>query len=246
MALMSVSSIAPFTQIVQKTISAQVFQSMIAQSVSATVSSLMLPLIIMCAILTSLSFARDYEQGMMQSTLSLPVSRKLYFITKFAAVILPLTLLAWFFTTFFVIITFYSNALLALQLSFFALPVSFLFLMFCGSLGVLIALTIKRTIPTVLATMLTNFFLWFTASVNTSYALSVGGDFANYLALNPYKTSLIFLNKLLNFKEMTASQTGTFESTLPVEFYGILAIVYAFILTIPIFIYFYRRFEICE
>lgn len=248
MAVMSVSSISPFANIVEQSTSSAVFQSMAAESVSATVISLMLPLILMCAILMSLSFARDYEQGLMQSLLSLPISRKLLFTTKYVAVILPLTLLSWFFTTLFVGITFYSNPLLVLQLSFLALPVSLLFLMFCGGIGVLVALVIKRTIPTVLAVMLSNFFFWFIASVNSSYAVSLGEDFANYLNLTPYKVPIVFLNKLLGVAPSVASSsiTNSLESSLSVGSFGVLAIFYALILLIPTFVYFCRRFEICE
>jgi hypothetical protein len=191
----------------------------------------------------------------MQSLLSVPVSRKLFFTIKFVAVILPLTLLSWGFTTFFVGMTFYSSPWLVLQLSFFALPVSLLSLMFCGGISVLIALTIKRTIPAVLTALLANFFFWFPTTISTSTALWEGSTYANYLCLTPYKGALVFLDKLLGIVPIGLDAIHTngsmplseaLEFSLPVGFFAVLLVFYACVLVIPMFVYFCRRFEICE
>ncbi len=248
MAVMTIVSVRPLSDIVLHSEFPAAFQSAITGSVGATVASLMLPWVIMCGVLMALSFARDYEQGLIQSLLSVPVSRKLFFTVKFVAVILPLTLLSWGFTTFFVGMTFYSSPWLVLQLSFFALPVSFLSLMFCGGLSVLIALTIKRTIPAVLTALLANLFFWFPTTISTSTALWEGNSFANYLCLTPYKGALVFLDKLLGVvpKGLTESMADALEYTLSGSSFGVLLIFYACVLVIPMFVYFYRRFEICE
>jgi len=254
MAVMTIFSVRPLTEIVSHSEFSTAFQSALTGSVSATVASLMLPWVIMCGVLMSLSFARDYEQGMMQSLLSVPVSRKLLFTVKFVAVILPLTLLSWFFTTFFVGITFYSSPWLVLQLSFFALPVSLLSLMFCGGISVLIALTIKRTIPAVLTALLANLFFWFPTTIRTQHALMEGAGYANYLCLTPYKGALVFLDKLLGIAPMGidivpvggSSLADALEYSLPAGSFAVLLVFYAFIFAIPMFVYFYRRFEICE
>ena len=184
----------------------------------------------------------------MQSLLSVPVSRKLFFTVKFVAVILPLTLLSWGFTTFFVGLTFYSSPWLVLQLSFFALPVSLLSLLFCGGISVLIALTIKRTIPSVLTALLANFFFWFPTTISTNTALYEGASYANYLCLTPYKGALVFLDKLLGAVPMgvTESMRDALEYSLTWDSFGILLVFYAFVLVIPMFVYFCKRFEICE
>ena len=248
MAVMTIISVSPLTEIVRHSEFSVAFQSAITGSVSATVASLMLPWVIMCAVLMSLSFARDYEQGLMQSLLSVPVSRKLFFTVKFVAVVLPLVLLSWGFTTFFVGLTFYSSPLLVLQLSFFALPVSLLSLMFCGGLSVLIALTIKRTIPSVLTALLANFFFWFPSTMSTASLLWVGSSYANYLCLTPYKGALVFLDKLLGIVPigLTESMADALEYSLTWDSFGVLLVFYAFVLVIPMFVYFSRRFEICE
>ncbi len=255
MAVMTIVSVRPLSEIVLHSEFPAAFQSAITGSVGATVASLMLPWVIMCGVLMTLSFARDYEQGLMQSLLSVPVSRKLFFTAKFAAVVLPLALLSWGFTTFFVGMTFYSSPWLVLQLSFFALPVSFLSLMFCGGLSVLIALTIKRTIPSVLTALLANFFFWFPTTISTQHALMEGAGYANYLCLTPYKGALVFLDKLLGIvpKGIDAIPMGSsstladaLEYSLPAGNFGLLLVFYACVLVIPMFVYFYRRFEICE
>ncbi|MGD6810473.1 MAG: hypothetical protein ACQCN3_12310 [Candidatus Bathyarchaeia archaeon] len=255
MAVMTLTSVRPLTDIVLHSEFPAAFQSAITESVSSTVASLMLPWIIMCAVLMALSFARDYESGLMQSLLSVPVSRKLFFTVKFVAVILPLALLSWGFTTFFVGLTFYSSPWLVLQLSFFALPVSLLSLMFCGGVSVLIALTIKRTIPSVLTALLANFFFWFPTNISTFSSLMNGASYANYLCLTPYKGALAFLDKLLGIVPIginavplggSSPIADALEYSLPASSFAVLLVFYACVLVIPTFVYFSRRFEICE
>jgi ABC-type transport system involved in multi-copper enzyme maturation permease subunit len=247
MAVMATLLVQPITKIVSHSNFSVVIQSIVTENVSSVVSSLMLPLVVMCAVLMSLSFARDYESGLMQSILSAPVSRKMLFTVKFFAVVLPLTLLTWIFTTFFVGLTFYSSPWLVLQFSLFALPVAFLFLMFCGSISVLIALMVKRTIPAVLTAFLVNFSIWYPTTIITGSALIEGASYANYLCLTPYKGALVFLNKLLGIVPMiTSDYADAFELSLSAGDFGALLIVYVCILLIPLFVYFSRRFEICE
>lgn len=248
MAVMTIVSVRPLTEIVLHADFPTAFQSAITGSVGATVASLMLPWVIMCGVLMALSFARDYEQGLMQSLLSMPVSRKLFFTVKFVAVILPLALLSWGFTTFFVGLTFYSSPWLVLQLSFFALPVSFLSLMFCGGISVLVALTIKRTIPSVLTALIANFFFWFPTTIYTSAPLSEAPSYVNYLCLTPCRGALVLLDKMLGIvpKIVTPSIADTLEYNLSAGSFGVLIVFYAFVLVIPMFVYFCRRFEICE
>ena len=98
MAVMATYLVQPITQVVGHTAFTVTLESVVIKNVSTVVSSLMLPLVVMCAVLMSLSFARDYESGLMQSILSAPVSRKMLFTVKFFAVVLPLALLTWIFT----------------------------------------------------------------------------------------------------------------------------------------------------
>ncbi|MDR2700735.1 MAG: ABC transporter permease [Nitrososphaerota archaeon] len=100
MVVLSVASIMPLTEIYTTGAFSVALQSAIIGSVSATMTALMLPLMLMCAVLVTLSFSRDYESGLMQSLLSVPISRRLVFIVKFVAVALPLVLLSWGITTF--------------------------------------------------------------------------------------------------------------------------------------------------
>jgi ABC-type transport system involved in multi-copper enzyme maturation permease subunit len=247
MAVMATYLVQPITQVVSHSDFSVTLQSVVAENVVSVVSSLMLPLIVMCAVLMSLSFARDYESGLMQSILSEPVSRKMLFTVKFFAVVLPLALLTWIFTTFFVGLTFYSSPWIVLQFSLFTLPVAFLFLTLCGSIGVLVALTVKRTIPAVLTAFLVNFALWYPSTIKTGIAFIEGASYANYLCLTPYKGALVFLEKLLGIVPKMLSDNGyALELSLNASDFGALQIVYVCILVIPLFVYFSRRFEICE
>ncbi len=247
MAVMATYLVQPITRVVSHSDFSVTLQSVVAENVSSVVSSLMLPLVVMCAVLMSLSFARDYESGLMQSILSAPVSRKMLFTVKFFAVVLPLALLTWIFTTFFVGLTFYSSPWLVLQFSLFALPVAFLFLMLCGSIGVLVALIVKRTIPAVLTAFLVNFALWYPTTIITGIAFIRGDFFANYLCLTPYKGALVFLDKLLGTEpKILPDYAYALELSLSAVDFGALLIVSVCILVIPLFVYFSRRFEICE
>ncbi|MDR2203641.1 MAG: hypothetical protein LBE76_05020 [Nitrososphaerota archaeon] len=248
MAVMTLMSVQPITEIVRHSEFLDIFRSAVMGSVSATVASLMLPWIIMCSVLMALSFARDYESGLMQSILSTPISRKMFFMVKFFAVVLPLVLLSWVLTTFFVGLTFYSSPWLVLQLSFYMLPVSFLSLMFCGGLGVLVALVVRRTIPAVLTSLLANFFIWYPTTIDTKRALMEGVGYANYLCLTPHDGALVFLDKLLGIvpKGIPLEIADALEYTLPASSFAVLLVFYVCILVIPMFVYFIRRFEICD
>jgi len=238
MAMIAFLFVQPITEIIEHSKFSIFFQSALVESVRSTVSSLLLPLVVMCGVLMALSFARDYESGLMQSVLSVPVSRKMFFAAKFFAVVLPLALLSWVLTTFFVGLTFYSSPWLVLQFSFYVLPVAFLSLMFCGGIGVLAALVIKHNIPAVLTSLLANLFLWFLTTIDPSSP--------NYLCLTPYKGALVFLDKLLGIAPKLNPMPGMLEFTLPASAFGVLLIFYACILVIPMIVYFSRRFEICE
>jgi ABC-type transport system involved in multi-copper enzyme maturation permease subunit len=260
MAVLTLMSVEPITQLNTHAVFPSVFRYAVVSSVSATVSSLMLPWVIMCGVLMALSFAKDYESGLMQSLLSMPISRKMFFTVKFFAVVLPLVLLSWVLTTFFVGLSFYSDPWLVLQFSFYVLPVSFLSLMFCGGLGVLVALVVKRSIPAVLTSLLANFFIWYPTTINTLNELMKGADYVNYLCLTPHKGAWVFLNKLLGipcpyFQYISGDPflvvgpkefTSSLEYILPASSIAVLLVFYACVLVIPMFVYFCRRFEICE
>jgi hypothetical protein len=144
-------------------------------------------------------------------------------------------------------LTFYSSPWLVLQLSLFALPVAFLFLMFCGSIGALVALVVKRTIPAVLTAFLVNFALWFPTTIITEVAFKEGAFYANYLCLTPYNGALVFLDKSLGIVPKISSEfADALEISLSAVDFGALLIVYVSILMVPLFVYFWRRFEICE
>jgi ABC-type transport system involved in multi-copper enzyme maturation permease subunit len=218
------------------------FNSWVADALSSNITSQMLPLVILCGILVSLSFARDYEQGLMQTLLSSPVSRASVFIIKFLAVVIPLTLISWVVTLLILVLNFYSDAatvFTVIQFATVALPITFLALTFYAGLATLIALTIKRTIPTVLTSILLGFSAWFITELNTD---AIGG-IANYLALTPYRAPLVSLGRTLG---LTYSPPDALENVLPTWNFIGLTVFYALVFVIPMYLYFTRRFEVRE
>ncbi|MEM2081122.1 MAG: ABC transporter permease subunit [Candidatus Bathyarchaeia archaeon] len=236
MTLISISAIPTLVKISVQNDAYSTFRLMVINGVSDIVTSQMLPLIMLCAILMALSFARDYEQGLMQSLLSSPISRTSLFILKFLAVILPLTALSWGFLIFFLILSYYSNVSLVLEFSIIALPIIFLALMFYGGIATLASLVIKRAIPSVLTAMSAAFFFWFITTLKTE----IIGSIAEYLALTPYKAPLVLLNRIIGL----SYPVGTLENGLPLWTFAALTLFYACIFVFPTYVYFIRGFEV--
>jgi ABC-type transport system involved in multi-copper enzyme maturation permease subunit len=217
------------------------FNYLVTESLVRITSTQMLPLVILSGILVSLSFARDYEQGLMQTLLSLPVSRTSIFVVKFVAVVLPLTLLSWGITLFIMVMNYFTaaNGLLVLQVSFWALPVTLFAVMFYAGLASLIALALKKTITSTLATVLTGFFVWFI----TTLTPEVLGPIADYLVFTPYAAPLWALKRLFGTRPL--SEPGL-EMNLPPWGFFILIIFYAIVFLVPTYIYFTKKFEVKE
>lgn len=202
----------------------------------------MLPLVLLCGILVSLSFARDYEQGQIQTLLSLPVSRTSLFTIKFAAVVLPLTLLSWVLTLFVLFLNYYcSNTanLVVVSLASWALPVTFLSVMFYAGLAAMIALALKKTIASVLTTVLAGFFVWFVSTLTPEML----GDIADYLVFTPYKAPMMTLERVFDLSVL--HQAGLEATVSPAVFF-LLLIFYAVMFLVPTYLYFTKKFEVKE
>jgi len=217
------------------------FNYLVTESLVRITSTQMLPMVILSGILVSLSFARDYEQGLMQTLLSLPVSRTSIFVVKFVAVVLPLTLLSWGITLFIMVMNYFTtaNGLLVLQVSFWALPVTLFAVMFYAGLASLIALALKKTVTSTLATVLTGFFVWFI----TTLTPEVLGPIADYFVFTPYAAPLWALKRLFGTRPL--SEPGL-EMNLPPWGFFILIIFYAVVFLVPTYLYFTRKFEVKE
>jgi ABC-2 type transport system permease protein len=241
-ALVSITTVKPLLDVAVQSSFQSSFNSWVAEALSSNIGSQMLPLAILCGILVSLSFARDYEQGLMQTLLSSPVSRSAIFTIKFLAVVVPLTLVSWVVTLLILVLNFYSSAtavLTVIQFASLALPITLLALMFFGGLATLIALAVKRTIPAALTSMLIGFAVWFITTLKPEAI----GNIANYLALTPYKAPLVALGRMLG---LTYSPRDALENVLPAWNFLGLAVFYALMFVIPMYLYFTRRFEVRE
>ena len=241
-AIVSITTVQPLLNFATQNNLQSTFTKMAAGALYSCISTQMLPLVILCGILVSLSFARDYEQGLMQTILSAPISRSSLFIIKFVAIVLPLALVSWGVTVFALVINYNTGTFAVftiLGISGWALLITFLALMFYGGLATLISLTIRRTIPSALTSMLAGFFVWYI----TTLKVDAIGDLANYLVLTPFQAPLTGLNKILNASILAP---GTLESTLPSWGFVGLTLFYAFVLLVPMYFYFTRRFEVRE
>jgi ABC-type transport system involved in multi-copper enzyme maturation permease subunit len=245
LAFIAVTTVYTLHEIVNQSKAQAAFNGVVVDAVYGTMSAQLLPIGLFCGILVALSFAKDYEQGLMQALLSSPLSRSTVFIVKFVAVTVPLTLLTWGITMFMITLNYSlggATVSLLLQVAAATLLTTFLVVFFFGGLATLIALTVKRTIPTALVTMMLGFLMFF---VTTLRAETIG-SLANYIAVTPFKASLLGLGKLLGAD--SARVVGLAENTLEtsVSAIGFLAIVLVYVLAllVPMYLYYTRRFEV--
>ncbi len=247
LAFIAVTTIPTLQEITIQSEAQAIFNGLVANSVYDTMGAQLLPMGLFCGILVALSFAKDYEQGLMQTLLSSPLSRSTVFIVKFVAVTVPLTLLTWGVTTFMIALNYSlggATVSLMLQVAAASLLTTFLTVFFFGGLATLIALTIKRTIPTALGTMMLSFLMFF---ITTLRAETIG-PLANYIAVTPFKASLLGLGKLLgaDSARVIGLAENTLESSVPALGFLTIALVYGLALLVPMYLYFTRRFEVRE
>jgi ABC-type transport system involved in multi-copper enzyme maturation permease subunit len=201
------------------------------------------PLVLLCGILVSLSFARDYEQGQIQTLLSLPVSRTSLFTIKFVSVVLPLTLLSWVLTLFVLLLNYCcSNTAISIVISSasWALPVTFLAVMFYAGLAAMIALVLKKTIASVLTTVFAGIFVWFISSLTPEML----GPAADYLVFTPYKAPMMTLERVFDVS-LIMHEPGLEATVSPAVFF-LLLIFYAVVFLVPTYLYFTKKFEVKE
>jgi len=237
----SITTVQTLFEITTVTRLESAFNTVVTDTLVRITSTQMLPLVILSGILVSLSFARDYEQGLMQTLLSLPVSRTSIFAVKFVAVVLPLTLLSWGITLFIMVMNYFTagNGLLVIQIAAWALPVTFFAVMFYAGLAALIALALKKTITSTLATVLAGFFVSFI----TTLTPEVLGPIADYLVFTPYAAPIMTLKRVLGVRQL--AEPGL-EMSLPPWGFFILIIFYAVVFLVPTYIYFTKKFEVKE
>jgi ABC-type transport system involved in multi-copper enzyme maturation permease subunit len=247
LAFIAVTTIYTLQEITIQSQAQATFNGVVVNAVYDTMSAQLLPIGLFCGILVALSFAKDYEQGLMQTLLSSPLSRSTVFIAKFVAVTVPLTLLTWGITMFMIALNFSlggATVSLLLQVAAASLLTTFLSVFFFGGLATLIALTVKRTIPTALVTMMLGFLMYF---VTTLRAETIG-PLANYIAVTPFKASLLGFGKLLgaDSARVVGLAENTLESSVPAVGFLAIALVYGLALLVPMYLYFTRRFEVRE
>ncbi len=247
LALIAVTTIYTLQDITIPSAAQATFNGIVVNAVYDTMSTQLLPIGLFCGILVALSFAKDYEQGLMQTLLSSPLSRSTVFIVKFVAVTVPLTLLTWGITMFMIALNYSlggATVSLLLQVAAASLLTTFLSVFIFGGLATLIALTVKRTIPTALVTMTLGFLMYFV----TTLSAETIGYLANYIAVTPFKASLLGLSKLLgaDTARVVGLAEGTLETSVPAIGFLAIALVYVLALVVPMYIYFTRRFEVRE
>ena len=201
----------------------------------------LLPLALFSGLLVSLSFAQDYEQGLIQTLFSLPVSRPSIFIVKFVAIVVPLTLLSWGSTFVIMFINFQSTEALStmlFQLTAYVLPITFLTIMVYAGLGAIVSLIVKRTTKAAFISILMGLFLSFISQLEERTI----GALAKYMVFTPFKAPTVTLSRLVGMRYAE----DAIEKSLPAWGFFVLILFYALVFLVPAYLYFTKKFEVEE
>jgi len=215
--------------------------AVMAESLVRSLTFQMLPLVLFSGLLVSLSFAQDYEQGLIQTMFSLPVSRASIFVAKFVAIVVPLTLLSW--GSIFVVMVLNFQSTLALttvvfQLVVWFLPITFLAITFYAGLGAIISLIIKRTTKAAFISILMGLFFWFITQLKERSI----GTLTEYLIFTPFKAPVVTLGRMIGLRYAE----DAIENVLPAWGFFVLILFYALMFLVPAYLYFTKKFEVKE
>lgn len=233
--LLSMSAIQPLISIIPPDrLETEVF-SIAADSITLYAETLTLFLSIICAILAALSFAKDYEQGLLQTLLSLPLSRSLIFASKLIAITAPITLLAWATMALSLYLNFYflPNALIKAILP--ALPIFFVISLLSYSIATLISLATKRILPSILASSAMVLVLFFVSNP----PVGTYGTFG-YIPYTPLKAPVMTLMRVFG-----ESYSSIVIEDLPSTWLLLtLSLTYVFVPLIVSYLFFTRKLEV--
>ncbi len=214
---------------------------LVAESLIRNIKSQMMPLVLFSGLLVSLSFAQDYEQGLIQTLFSLPVSRATIFVVKFVAIAVPLTLLSWGATLIVMFLNFQSTVVLGtvmFQLTAYVLPITLLAIMFYAGLGAIVSLIVKRTTKAAFISILMGLFFWFISQLE-EWSI---GSLAQYMVFTPFKAPIVTLGRVIGVKYAE----GAAENALPAWGFLGLIIFYVLVFLVPTYLYFTKKFEVEE
>jgi ABC-type transport system involved in multi-copper enzyme maturation permease subunit len=213
----------------------------VSESLVRALSFQMLPLVLFSGLLVSLSFAQDYEQGLIQTMFSLPVSRASIFVAKFVAIVIPLTLLSWGATFFVMFLNFQSTVAIStvvFQLTAYVLPITLLAIMFYAGLGAIVSLIVKRTTKAAFISIIMGLFFWFISQLEER---SIGA-LAEYMVFTPFKAPVVTLGRMIGLRYAE----GATENVLPAWGFFVLILFYALVFLVPAYLYFTKKFEVEE
>jgi len=229
-------SVAPLVSVIPPDrLQAEIF-SKIVGFITLYADSLTLFLGLICAVLGTLSFAKDYEQGLLQTLLSLPLSRSLVFVSKLIAVTVPITLIAWVTMVFSLSLSFYFALDIVFRTAFYVLPIIFIISLLSFSLATLISLLAKRILPSILASTASILILFMISNP----PMATLGDF-RYLAYTPLRAPVMTLIRVFGESYFGSNvlealpETGTLLT---------LSLTYALVPLFFAFLYFTRKLEI--
>lgn len=184
---------------------------------------------VICSILTALSFARDYDQGLIQTLPSLHISRERLFLTKLIAIVVPLTVISWGYTAFSLGLNYYFAPAGLLKIILLELFMSYVTLVLYFGIASTVFLTIRRRVPSAIASSIIVIVL---------FILS----FKEYVWYSPYQAPMTFLAKIFNITYLNVP----LDPNQPAWIFMSLMISYAIASTLVPYMFFTRYLEVRE
>lgn len=190
---------------------------------------------LLCSILASLSFARDYEQGLLQTLMSLPISRTRLFLAKLLAIVVPLTVVSWVYIGFFLGLNYYFVPITLLKVLLPILFTIFVTLVFYFGIASIISIKIKKTLPSVITSSMIVMALFI-------LQLSSPASLEGYITYTPYLAPIMYLARTFNLRYLNVP----IDVHQPAWIFMGLMILYALAFTVIPHLIFTRYFEVRE
>ena len=216
-------------------------QEMITARTISVFHSALTFMIVICSAVSAISFARDYEKGLLQTLFSLPLSRTEIFLSKMLSIVLVSSIIVSISLTITLILDFYFAVSYLLKPILIGFLMAFAPLFFYFSLSAFIALIIRKTVASTVISIVLSYML---------QALPPALSDINYYM--PDKIPIFMLCKLLGYRSTPSFHSGyglpsTLLANAPsIELLLILLVIYSIGMMTVTYTYFIKKMELAE
>lgn len=196
--------------------------------------------IIICSVASAISFSKDYERGVLQTLLSLPLSRTEIFLSKILPIIVVSTIIVSISLSVTLILDFHFTMLYILKPICIGFLLALTPLTFFSSLSTFIALLTKRTLASTVISIILSYILQISPPVLSPI---------NYYM--PDKIPVFILFKMMSIKESSHGFYSGYGLPLTlltnapsIELLLILSLTYSICMMLVTYLYFVKGVEL--